>query len=202
MNNWSSPYLELLRNRINLRQIPFSERRSRLLLFQDNDHLQIRLAERWFKRDQQLSSYRQRPPILDEWRFTDEHGAPLGLEITTYPHRIDCHSSLGTFSIVFADSESLLITLPAGTCGLTFQANLDQAQPDRRGGVLRLTGNIQRNIVYTTDAYIARHEVEAVANNTLRIRLIVHSDGSDALLLNITPSLGFDRYIHPLEKTI
>ena len=202
MNNWSSPYLELLKNRINLRRIPFSERGSRLLVFQDNDHLQIKLAERWFKIDQQLSSYRQRPPILDEWRFTDEHGAPLELEITTFPHRLECHSSVGTFSIVFADTESLLITLPAGTCGLTFQAHLDQAYPDRRGGVLRLTGDIRRNIAYTTNARIMRHEVEGDADNTQRIRLIVQSDGSDALLLNITPRLGFNRYIHPPAETI
>ena len=202
MNDWSSPYLELLKNRINLRRIPFSERGSRLLVFQDNDHLQIKLAERWFKIDQQLSSYRQRPPILDEWRFTDEHGAPLELEITTFPHRLECHSSVGTFSIVFADTESLLITLPAGTCGLTFQAHLDQAYPDRRGGVLRLTGDIRRNIAYTTNARIMRHEVEGDADNTQRIRLIVQSDGSDALLLNITPRLGFNRYIHPPAETI
>src|SRR3974377_2452182 len=136
MSDWSSSYLELLKNRINLRHIPFSERGSRLLLFEDGDHFQIKLAERWFKIDQQLTSYRQRPPILDEWRFTDENGTPLELEITTYPHRIDCHSTHGDFSIVFADTESLLPTLPAGTCGLTFQAHLDQAHPDRRGGVL------------------------------------------------------------------
>ena len=178
MTELDSPYLALLKNRINLTRIPFSERGSRLLLFQDDDHFQIKLAERWFKIDQQLSSYRQRPPILDEWRFTDEHGTPLKLDITTYPHRIDCHSASGTFSIVFADTETLLITLPAGTCGLTFQANLDQSYPDRRGGVLRLTGDIRRNIAYTTNARIVRHEVEADADNTQRIRLIVQSDGA------------------------
>ena len=197
-----SPYLALLKDRINLTRIPFSERGSRLLLFQADDHFQIKLAERWFKIDQQLSSYRQRPPILDEWRFTDEHGTPLKLDITTYPHRIDCHSASGTFSIVFADTETLLITLPAGTCGLTFQAHLDQSYPDRRGGVLRLTGDIRRNIAYTTNARIVRHEVEADADSTQRIRLIVQSDGDDALLLNITPRLGFNRYIHPSEETI
>jgi putative isomerase len=202
MTELDSPYLALLKNRIDLRHIPFSERGSRLLVFQDNDHLQIKLAERWFKIDQQLSSYRQRPPILDEWRFTDEHGTPLELEITTYPHRIDCRSSSGTFSIVFADTESLLITLPAGTCGITFQAHLDQSYPDRRGGVLRLTGDIRRNIAYTTNAHIVRHNVEADADNTQRIRLIVQSDGSDALLLNITPRLGFNRYIRPPEATV
>jgi putative isomerase len=202
MSDWSSPYLELLKNRINLTRIPFSERGSRLLLFQDDDHFQIKLAERWFKIDQQLSSYRQRPPILDEWRFTDEHGTPLQLDITTYPHRIDCHSVSGTFSIVFADTETLLITLPAGTCGLTFQAHLDQSYPDRRGGVLRLTGDIRRNIAYTTNARIVRHEVDADADSTQRIRLIVQSDGNDALLLNITPRLGFNRYIAPIDNTL
>jgi putative isomerase len=183
MTELNSPYLALLKDRINLTRIPFSERGSRLLLFQDNDHFQIKLAERWFKIDQQLSSYRQRPPILDEWRFTDEHGTPLKLDITTYPHRIDCHSASGTFSIVFADTETLLITLPAG-------------------GVLRLTGDIRRNIAYTTNARIVRHEVEADDNQTQRIRLIVQSDGQDALQLNITPRLGFNRYIQPIENTI
>jgi putative isomerase len=202
MTELNSPYLALLKDRINLTRIPFSERGSRLLLFQDNDHFQIKLAERWFKIDQKLSSYRQRPPILDEWRFTDEHGTPLKLDITTYPHRIDCHSTSGTFSIVFADTETLLITLPAGTCGLTFQAHLDQSYPDRRGGVLRLTGDIRRNIAYTTNARIVRHDVEADANSTQRVRLIVQSDGPDALLLNITPRLGFNRYIQPIENTI
>src|SRR5512136_1693979 len=112
MAELDSPYLALLKDRINLRDIPFSDRGSRLLVFQGKDHFEIKLAERWFKIDQQLASYRQRPPILDEWHFTDEHGTPLELEITTYPQRIDCRSSLGTFSIVFADTESLLITLP------------------------------------------------------------------------------------------
>jgi hypothetical protein len=45
-----SPFLDLLRNRINLSQIPFSERGSRLLVFETNHHLAVRLAERWFKR--------------------------------------------------------------------------------------------------------------------------------------------------------
>ncbi len=63
--------------------------------------------------------------------------------------------------------------------------------------MLRLTGDIRRNIAYTTNARIVRHEVEADADNTQRIRLIVQSDGSDALLLNITPRLGFNRYIQP-----
>src|SRR5512143_342741 len=67
----ASPYLRLLKNRINLRQIPFSDRASRLLLFQANHHFTIRLAERWFKLAGQLAAYRERPPLIDHLVFTD-----------------------------------------------------------------------------------------------------------------------------------
>ena len=71
MSDFQSPYLELLKNRINLRQIPFSERGSRLMVFGKDNRLSVRLAERWFKREGQLAAYRQRPPLVDEWCFTD-----------------------------------------------------------------------------------------------------------------------------------
>ena len=62
-----SPYLNLLKNRINLRQIPFSERASRLMVFQSDHHFTIKLAERWFKLQGQLAAYRERPPLIDRW---------------------------------------------------------------------------------------------------------------------------------------
>ncbi|HTY98314.1 MAG TPA: hypothetical protein VMB75_00655, partial [Rhodocyclaceae bacterium] len=67
---FASPYLSLLQNRINLTSIPFPERGSRLLLFHAGDGFSIRMAERWFKRDQRLAAYRERPPIIDAWAFT------------------------------------------------------------------------------------------------------------------------------------
>ena len=198
----NSPYLTLLKNRINLKEIPFSERGSRLMLFCNSHTLHVRLAERWFKVDQQLSGYRRRPPIVDEWAFLDEQGTPLELNIVSYPHRIDCHTRLGTFTIVFADTETLLITLPSGVCGLTFSARLDQAQPDRRGGTLRLTGDIRRNIAYTTNADVLSNEVTLDTGDSQRVKLIVRSDGQSALLLNITPRLGFNRYVPDAAATI
>ena len=58
--NSNSEYLNLLKDRINLREIPLSEGGSRLLIFQSNKHLTIRLAECWFKREDQLAAYRKR----------------------------------------------------------------------------------------------------------------------------------------------
>ncbi|HLF00438.1 MAG TPA: hypothetical protein VI547_00580, partial [Anaerolineales bacterium] len=157
-----SPFLDLLKNRLDLKQIPFSERGSRLMVFSSDDNLAVRLAERWFKREGQLSSYRQRPPLIDEWRFTDGEGRLLEFDLTTYPHRVDCQTSLGVFTIMFVDQETLLVILPSAVCGLTFVARLDKCQTDRRGGVLRLTGDIRRNIAYTTNARLLKNVTNGV----------------------------------------
>jgi glycogen debranching enzyme len=199
----SSEYLYLLKNRINLRQIPFSERGSRLLIFQSNQHLTFRLAERWFKREGQLSAYRQRPPLIDQWIFMDAEGQPLDIKLTTYPHRIDCETRIGTFHLAFADAETVLITLPAERCSIKFNANLDKIQTDRRGGVLRLTGDIRRNVAYTTNARIVSHLATPGGTGNQAVHL--HMDASDAgkaLLLNITPRLGFTRYIPEVSKVM
>jgi len=199
----NSPYLELLKNRINLRQIPFSDRGSRLLVFRSDDHFQVRLAERWHKADQTLSGYRERGPLINDWGFTDAEGRPLAFSLTTYPHRIDCQTDSGIFTLAFVDSETILLTLPKGTIGINFTAAMDQVQADRRGGVLRLTGNIRRNIAYTTNARILRNEIESVQENHLsRIHLRVESNGDSLFMLNITPRLGFNRYLPAPDRAL
>jgi len=196
-----SPYLKLLKNRINLRQIPFSERGSRLLIFRSDNSLQVRLAERWFKLDQQLSSYRQRPPLIDSWQLTDGDRKPLPFELTTYPHRLDFRTSIGVFSLAFVDTETLMLVLPPGKCGVLFTAAMDQAQTDRRGGTLRLTGNIRRNVAYTTNASLLENNVEPLNGGQVQqIQLVMESTGESALMLNITPRLGFNRYLPPRQK--
>src|SRR5512137_947978 len=44
--------------------------------------------------------------------------------------------------------------------------------------------------------------MEPIVTATHRIRLIVQSDGTAALLINITPRLGFNRYVRNPEETI
>jgi len=200
MAGTASPFLELLKDRIDLREIPFTERGSRLLVYRNTNHLSIQLAERWIKRDQALSAYRLRPPILDDWYFTDAEGSPLELTMTTYPHQIQCGTEVGGFRIIFLDNETLLVALPNGRFGITFQANVNQIQTDRRGGVLRLTGEIRRNIAYTTNARILENQVQQVSPDAYRVSLRLDAQsgtkvGQPAILLNITPRLGFNRYI-------
>jgi putative isomerase len=192
---FESPYFDLLKNLINLRDVPFTERGSRLMVFLEDHHLAFRLAERWMKRDRQLAAYRRRLPIIDNWVFTNGEGLPLEFTLVTYPHRLDAVTSNGVFSLVFADSETILINLPAGNCGVTFQANLDIARSDRRGGTLGLTGDIRRNIAYTTNARIIVNQIEPIGPESQHVRLTVETGQGAELLLNITPRLGFNRYI-------
>ena len=69
--------LDLLRNRIDLEHIPFTERGSRLLVMKNGHGLCIRLVERWNKIDPRLSGYRLRPPIVEDLSFTDGEGHEL-----------------------------------------------------------------------------------------------------------------------------
>jgi putative isomerase len=191
----SSPFLELLRNRINLRQIPFSERGSRLLVFHEYNHFSVRLAERWIKQSGKLAAYRSRPPLIDRFILNDENDNHLRLELTTFPDRVEIETPIGNFRLAFLDSETLYLQLPAAKCGITFRALLDQAQADRRGGVLHLTGDIRRNVAYTTNANIVRNDILA-EDSAREIRLQLDATAGDsALLLNITPRLGYNRWV-------
>jgi putative isomerase len=203
MTEPDSPFLQLLKNRINLVHIPFSERGSRLLVFRTDHHLWLRLAERWFKREGQLAAYRDRPPLIDAWRFTDGEGRWLEFELATYPHRLDCRTAIGLFTLAFVDSETLLVALPPTVCGMTFHANLAKCQTDRRGGVLRLTGDIRRNIAYTTNARLLKNETTPSGAESQTVRLVCDAvEGGRALLLNITPRLGFNRWVPDPASTL
>ena len=198
-----SQKINFLKNRINLRRIPFSERGSRLLVFLENDHFAIRLAERWIKLSGKISAYRERPPIIDEWIFTDANGNPLPHQVDTYPHCVVVQTPLGVFTMAFLDTESILVSLPEAACGMRFHTRMDQAWVDRRGGVLRLTGNIRRNVAYTTNARVLSNTAIASENDSHNIELRIDaSAGGKAFLLNVTPRLGFNRWVPDPHKVI
>lgn len=197
-----SIFLEKLKNRIDLRQIPFTDRGSRLLVYRENHSFSIRLAERWYKRSGQLAAYRSRLPLIDKLCFLDQYGSPLESEITTYPHCLICSTTIGNFTIAFHDQETLLIRLPVGTYQIQFLATVDQAQTDRRGGILRTLGEIKRNIAYTTNAHVVENQIEMPSQGIFSIRLALSSDEESSLLINITPRLGLNRHIPNTDESI
>lgn len=189
-----------LKNRIDIQRVPFSDRGSRLLILSGDSGLLIRMAERWHKNDSRLSAYRDRPAIIDSLRFTDGEGKVLATSTDTYPDRLDFHTRLGTFSITFEDGESLLFSLPEAACGIAFHTRMDVGQTDRRGGWLRVTGNIRRNLAYTTNRLLRLNEIRPADGCSHDINLIFEEGGRDGFLLNLTPRLGFNRYMPSCEE--
>jgi hypothetical protein len=165
--------LEMLKDNLDLDEIPISERGSPLIVFRAGSTLSIRLAERWLKLDRRLTAYRDRPAILDQWKFTNGDGALLDLNITMYPHLVESRTGMGILSLAFIDEETFLIKLSAGRIGTTFECRVDDAQIDRREGVLRLTGKIRRNIGYTTNGHLLRNAVEPHGQDAQLVNLLL-----------------------------
>lgn len=200
----ASPFLQQLRGRINLKKIPFSERRSRLLVFQSAAHLYIRLAERWVKWESEVGSYRLRSPILDDLVFTDALGQPLAYQLTAYPHALLFQTRIGDFTLTFADDESLYLKLPAANCGITFRVFAVHGRTDRRGGEFKgdpFHRETHRNIAYTTNAHILSNTLQPDVKGYLRMQMQMEANETSGVLLNITPRLGLNRAM-PRYETI
>ena len=113
------PDLNLLKNHIDIARVPFSDRGSRLLLFrsQDEPKLLVKLAERLTGIEPDIEAYLRRPPFIYDLYLTDEDGALLDFEVTTFPHLIYFHTRLGDFRLVFRDQRTLCFGLPEGRSG-------------------------------------------------------------------------------------
>lgn len=201
----TSQYLEMLRDRITLENIPFSDRASRLLVFRRDHHLMIRLTERWSAWEKEVGHYRQRAPVVNDLVLTDENGTPLDFSLTAYPHLLCLETSRGEFWLAFADEETLYLKIPSGRLGVTFRVYAANGRTDRRGGEFKgdpLHRNTHRNVAYTTNASILENDIAPDQNGYLRVRLRVAANEESGFLLNITPRLGLNRSMPNSEAAL
>lgn len=175
----NSPYLDLLKDRITLDRIPFTDRDARLLLFRrDARTLWLGLAE-----------YETDPaehPVLASWQFTDEDGHPYDCACTTYPHQVICDTPAGHFRIAFADPDTLLVALPPQAAGIVLRTSLAQAQSDGQGGALVRQEPSSCWLIYATNAPLLRNEIVPLADGTRDIRLTFDSSAGGALVFRVT----------------
>src|SRR5579859_177420 len=190
--------IENLHNRINLVNIPFTDRGSRLMLFRQGDELAIRLAERWAKWEAEVGHYRQRPPVIQRFAFLNEDGIPLHFDTDTYPHVARLSTSERYVEWTFVDAETFLVALSPGRHSFQFEVLAERGQPDRRGGTLYG----KRNIAYSTNAEILHNEVIPVQKDWFRVKITLEAESDHALLLNVTPRLGYNRSIPTPEAAI
>lgn len=187
-----------LHNRIDLTNIPFTDRGSRLLLFRQGNELAVRLAERWVKWENEVGHYRKRPPIIEHFTLLDADGTPLSFDSDTYPHVVHFNAPVGQFDWVFIDPETMLVQLPAGEYGIQFVVYTDRAETDRRGGLL----HGKRNVAYTTNAALQENTITEIGERKFQIKLSLEAKTGDALLLNITPRLAYNRSIPNPDSAI
>jgi len=197
----TSEFIALLQDRIDLTHIPFSDRMARIMLFRSGDSFYIRLAERWERQEMQQGNYRQRRPVLAALQLIGPEDAPLPFKLTTWPHRLVLNNPLGTVECVFADPETLYFALPAQPIGVHFEVQAEQAAADRRGGTFRGI----RNTACTFNVPLQRSHVEELNHGLWRAEFVTDggnpSDGHGAaMLLNITPRLGFNRSVPSADE--
>lgn len=191
----------LLKNRIQIERVPFSDRGSRLLVYQDRQSSQalyVKLAERLTDVQPGLSVYRTRPPFIHGLQFIDADGHVLPFQVTTFPHALFFDTLRGVFTLAFQEQHVLAFGLPPGErTGIRFNVSPRLAWADARGGEFKSV----RNAAYSTNGQIIRNELRE-STFGYQVQLVVAADRNTAITLNVQADLDLRREVQPFEQTL
>ncbi|HMO55871.1 MAG TPA: trehalase family glycosidase [Roseiflexaceae bacterium] len=181
--------------------MPFSDRGSRLLVYAHHGNtssLYLKLAERLTAVVPGLSTYRNRPPFIQNLRLVDADGQPLAFEVTTYPHALVFQTVVGEFVLTFQDERTLSFGVPAiSPCGISFSVLPDLARPDGNGGEFKSV----RNCSYSTNGDTILNRVED-SGSGYNVALVVSGDADTAITLHIQAGLDLNRTVKPFRATL
>jgi len=195
-----SPYIDLLKDQIDITKAPFSDRGSRLLVFKypESDSLYVKLAERLTGLQPGLETYRFRPPYIQDLCFINEEGMPLTYHLTTYPHALFFQTHLGLFTVAFRKGDTLAIGLPQGvSAGVRFHVSTKMWQTSETGGTLKAV----RNLGYRTNGRVLKNEL-ALEREAYLIEFVVEGGDEVAIHLNIRSDLSLDGEVAPFSETL
>ena len=187
-----SHHLNLLRNHIDIGRVPFSDRGSRLLVFQipDQSQLMLKLAERLTGLQPDIEAYLRRPPFIHGLCLVDENGEMLDFEVVTHPHVLYFHTRLGDFGLVFQDKRTLAFGLPPQvTAGLRFHVSPQFWEQTERGGVFKAV----RNLAYASNAEpVCNRITPQEGGYTVEFIVQAGNDCAVALAVHERPDLPLD----------
>lgn len=181
-----APSLDLLRNHIDISRVPFSDRGSRLLVFQteDTSRLHVKLAERLTSIQPDIEAYLRRPPFLSDVALIDEQGQPLDFTVTSYPHVICFATRLGEFRLSFQDERTLSFGVPDGAVGgLRFHAAPQYWEQTNQGGLFRSV----RNLTYGSNGEILQNSITPVRGG-YQVEILIHAEQDRVINVAIHPS--------------
>jgi glycogen debranching enzyme len=143
-------FLQLLKNQIDITHVPFSDRGSRILVYQyvNRPTFYVKLAERLIHVEPGIESYLRRPPFMDELCLIDEEGQILDFNLTTSPEILQFETRLGNFYLAFQDANTLTFGLPENTrAGLRFKVNSTHWYRTESGGEVKHVRNMSYDVV-------------------------------------------------------
>ena len=197
-NTDSTPYLSLLRNQIDITHVPFSDRGSRLLVYQhpNQSHLYIKLAERITGLESDFEAYLDRPPFIDDLVLIDGKGQPLEFSLVTSPDTLYFQTEIGEFGMLFQDLRTISVHIPVDQlAGLRFRVRPQSWESNALGGELKSI----RNFGYQTNGNIQKNEIWP-DNGTYCVELIVDGCADCAITIHISSSLDVSHETLPFSQ--
>lgn len=194
----TSPYLNLLRNHIDITRVPFSDRGSRLLVFQEakRSRLLVKLAERLTGLEPDIEAYLLRPPFVRDLCLVDGEGQELDFEVVSRPHILYFRTRLGEFGLVFQDRRTLSIGLPANIpCGISFHVSPQYWQKTTQGGTFKAV----RNLTYTSNAEPVHNKITPQEGG-YSVEFIVQAQSDSAITVTIFPELALIDEVMPFSE--
>ena len=195
----SSPHLNLLRNRLDFSRVPFSDRGSRLLVFQvpDESRMLVKLAERLTSVEPGIEAYLRRPPFIRELGFIDENEDPLEFEVVTYPHILYFKTRLGDFGLTFQDSQTLSFGLPPDQkVGIEFHVSPQFWRENDDGGEFKSV----RNLAYTTNGEPSCNKITPERGG-YTVRFIVQAGDDTALTISVGGGVAQNKEVFPFSTS-
>jgi len=196
----TASYLSLLKNKIDITHVPFSDRGSRLLVHQvpGQSRLLVKLAERLTELQPGLDTYRHRPPFIHSFSLVDEAGEQLDFEkVNTYPHAVCFQTRLGEFRLVFEEEKVLALGLPSDvTAGLRFHVSPQFWEETERGGVFKAV----RNLGYASNHPCVRNKITPKGGGYI-VDFVVESGDDCAITITIGGSLDLQQTVSPFSTS-
>jgi len=195
----TSPYLNLLRNHIDISHVPFSDRGSRLLVFRESgqNKLLVKLAERLTVVQADIEAYLRRPPFIRDLCLLDEEGEMLEFEVETSPQILYFRTRLGDFGLTFQDSQTLTFGLPPQvTAGLRFHVSPQFWEQTEQGGVFRAV----RNMTYASNGGTVRNQITPEEGG-YSVEFIVQASDDCAITLTVGDSNSLYHEVLPFSTS-
>ncbi len=195
----TSPYFSLLRNHIDISHVPFSDRGSRLLVFQapGESRLLVKLAERLTEIQPDIEAYRHRPPFISDLCLLDEEWQALEFEVESYPHALVFRTRLGDFGLVFQDRHTLAFGLPPQvTAGLRLHVTPQFWERTEHGGMFKSI----RNMIYASNGEAVRNEIMPESGG-YTIEFVVKAGDDCAITLTVGNSTDLHGEVLPFSAS-